>query len=109
LNQHVAGALQGVAQRPVGRRFLLKRKIRRVMTVVWRIVATTEHTGSGPPLKEYFLAAIADQAKAIEALRSRRNLSDTHQHMRIVGEADPEFLDWLEVKDGEIFCVTAVS
>jgi hypothetical protein len=79
-----------------------------VMAAIRKITATTERMDGGP-LKECFLVAIADQAKAIEALRSRRNLSDTHQHMRIVGEAEPEFLDWLGVKDGEIFCVLAVS
>jgi hypothetical protein len=79
------------------------------VAVAWKIVATTERTGSGPPLREYFLVAIADQAKAIEALRSRRNLTQAHQHVRIVGEAEPEFLDWLDLKDGEIFCVMAVG
>jgi hypothetical protein len=79
-----------------------------VMAATWKITATTERTDSGP-IKEYFLVAIADQAKAIEALRARRNLSQTHQHLRVVGEADPEFLDWLDVKAGEIFCVMAVS
>ena len=78
------------------------------MVGVWKIVATTERA-RGEPLKEYFLVAIAEQAKAIEALRRRRNLADVHQHVRIVGEAEPEFLDWLDVKDGEIFCVIAVG
>jgi hypothetical protein len=79
------------------------------MAAAWKIVATTERIGSGPPLKEYFLVAIADQAKAIEALRIHRNLSQAHQHVRIVGEAETEFLDWLDVKDGEIFCVIAAG
>jgi hypothetical protein len=78
------------------------------MTVAWKIAATTVRAG-GEPLKEYFLVAIADQAKAIEALRSRRKLVDVHQHVRIVGEAEPEFLEWLDVKEGEIFCVMALS
>jgi hypothetical protein len=47
-------------------------------------------------------------AEAIETLRARRNLSQTDQHLRVVGEAGPEFLDWLDVKGGEIFCVMAV-
>ena len=79
------------------------------MPTAWKIVATTVRMGNGPPLKEYFLVAIADQAKAIEALRIHRNLSQAHQHVRIVGEAEAEFLDWLDVKDGEIFCVIAVG
>jgi hypothetical protein len=29
--------------------------------------------------------------------------------VRIVGEAEPEFLDWLDVKEGEIFCVMGVG
>lgn len=79
------------------------------MASTWKITATTEHTDSGPPLKEYFLVAIPEQTKALEALRARRNLSQTHQHLRVVGEAEPEFLDWLGVKDGEIFCVMPLS
>ena len=60
-------------------------------------------------MKEYFLVAIADQAKAIDALRIRPDLSQAHQHVRIVGEAEPEFLDWLDVKEGEIFCVMVLG
>jgi hypothetical protein len=79
-----------------------------VMAATWKITATTDSMDSGPPIKEYFLVAIPEQAKAIEALRSRRKLSQIHQHLRVVGEAEPEFIDWLDVKDGEIFCVAAM-
>jgi hypothetical protein len=50
---------------------------------------------------------IPDRYAAAEALRIRKSLSDAE--LSIVGEAAPDFVDWLDVKDGEIFCVMAVS
>jgi hypothetical protein len=29
--------------------------------------------------------------------------------MTVVGEASPDYVEWLDVKDGDIFCVAAVS
>ena len=78
------------------------------MTKTWRIIAITKRLGGGPPLKEYFLVAISNQAAALDALRAKRpELSDAE--LTIDGEATPEYVKWLDVKGGEVFCVLAIS
>jgi hypothetical protein len=79
------------------------------MAKVWKVVSLTERMGGGgPPLKEYFLVAIADREAALKALRYRRPDVEASA-MTIVGEATPDYVEWLDVKDGDILCVLAVS
>jgi hypothetical protein len=78
------------------------------MTKAWKIIALTERMGSAAPLKEYFLVAIPDKLAALATLRLRRpDLQEAT--FDIVGAADQKFVNWLDVKDGEVFCVKAVS
>jgi hypothetical protein len=77
------------------------------MPKVWKIIASTKSIDGGRPLKKYFLVAISDQFAARAALRKRRNLDDAE--LTVVGEATPEFVEWLDVKDGEILSVMEVS
>jgi hypothetical protein len=58
-------------------------------------------------MKEYFLVAIADRDEAVKALRVRRQLLDVQ--ITVAGQATDEYLEWLDVRPGEIFCVMAVS
>ena len=58
-------------------------------------------------MKEYFLVAIADRDEAVKALRERRQLLDVQ--ITVAGQATDEYLEWLDVRPGEIFCVMAVS
>ena len=79
------------------------------MAKVWKVISSTERMGGGgPPLKEYFLVAIADPDAALKALRYRRPDVEAST-MTVVGEATPDYVEWLGVKDGDIFCVVAVS
>ena len=64
--------------------------------------------GGGPPLKEYFLVAIADRNAALAALRNRRPDVEESE-MTIVGEASPDYVEWLDMKDDDIRCVQLVS
>ena len=74
------------------------------MAKVWKITAhEVEHMGGGPPLKEYFLVATSDQFAAMSALRKRPTLRDAN--MTVVGEASPNEVEWLDLKDGQILCV----
>jgi hypothetical protein len=41
-------------------------------------------------------------------LRKRRNLG-ADADLTVVGEASPDYVEWLDVKDGEVFCVLAIS
>ena len=78
------------------------------MAIVWKIITSTARMGGGgPPLKEYFLVAIADRDAALRALRYRRPDVEAST-MTVVGEASPDYVEWLDVKDGDIFCVAAV-
>jgi len=79
------------------------------MAKVWKIISSTERMGGGgPPLKEYFLVAIADRDAALRALRYRRPDVEASA-MTIVGEASPDSVAWLDPNDGDILCVAAVS
>jgi hypothetical protein len=79
------------------------------MTKIWKVVSSTERMGGGgPPLKEHFLVAIADRDAALVALRYRRPDVEASQ-MTIVGEAAPDSVAWLDLKEGDIVCVAAVS
>ena len=74
------------------------------MAKVWKITAhEVKHMGGGPPLKEYFLVAMSDQFAAMSALRKRPTLRDAN--MTVVGEASPNEVEWLDLKDGQILCV----
>jgi hypothetical protein len=76
------------------------------MAKVWKITAYEEHMLGGPPLKQYFLVAMSDQYAALSALRKRPTLRDAD--LTVVGEASPDDVEWLAVKDGEIFCVMPI-
>jgi hypothetical protein len=79
------------------------------MGKVWKIVASTKRMGGGgPPLKEYFLVAIADRDAALAALQYRRPDVEASD-IAIVGEASPDYVEWLDLKDGQILCVSAVT
>ena len=58
-------------------------------------------------MKEYFLVVIADRDEAVKALRDRRQLLDVQ--ITVAGQATDEYLEWLDVRPGEIFSVMAVS
>jgi len=78
------------------------------MVKIWKINSFTERMGGGgPPLKEYFLVAIADQSAALAALRNRRPDLEASD-FTIVGEANPADMEWLDINDDQIRCVTAV-
>jgi hypothetical protein len=79
------------------------------MVKIWKINSFTERMGGGgPPLKEYFLVAMADQTAALAALRKRRPDLEASD-FTIVGEAGPNDVEWLDINDDQIRCVTAVA
>ena len=52
------------------------------------------------------LVAMSDQSAALSALRKRPGLRDID--LTVVGEASPNDVEWLDLKDGEIFCVIPI-
>ena len=69
----------------------------------WIIIAHRKQEGTGAPLKEWYAVAIPDRVRAVEVLRSRKNLLDAT--LTVEGEASPEYLDQLDVKDGQILSI----
>ena len=79
------------------------------MAKVWKITAYEEQLRGGPggpPRKHYYLVAMSDQFAAMSALRKRPGLRDVD--LTVVGEASPNDVEWLDLKDGEIFCVIPI-
>ena len=78
------------------------------MEKIGKIISSTERLGGGgPPLKEYFLVAINDQKNALRTLRHKRPDIERSE-LTIVGEADANYVEWFDVKAGDIFCLLAV-
>ena len=73
------------------------------MATGWIIIAHREQHDTGAPLKEWYAVAIPDRVRAVEALRLRKNLLDAT--LMVESEASPEYLDQLDVKDGQILSI----
>jgi hypothetical protein len=79
------------------------------MGKIWKIISSTKRMGGGgPPLKECFLVAIDDRDAAVAALRYRRPDIEASP-MTVVGEATPDDVKWLDLKDNQILCLQPVS
>jgi hypothetical protein len=79
------------------------------MPKAWKILAQIPRTeGDVPPKKEYFLVAMKNQDAAVAALRFRRPDLESAEFI-VRGEATTEFVDWLDVKDGQILSITVIS
>jgi hypothetical protein len=78
------------------------------MGTIWKVIASTARMGGGgPPLKEYFIVAISDQENALRTLRYKRPDISLSQ-LTVVGEANADYVEWLDVRDGDIVCLQAV-
>jgi len=69
----------------------------------WIIIAHRKQEGTGAPLEEWYAVTIPDRVRAVETLRLRKNLLDAT--LTIDSEASPEYLDQLDVKDGQILSI----
>ena len=79
-----------------------------LMNKIWKIISSTERMGGGgPPLKEFFLVAINDQENALRTLKHKRPDIERSE-LTVVGEVNPNYVEWFGVKDGDIFCLLAV-
>jgi hypothetical protein len=72
----------------------------------WKVIAATEKDGA--PQKEYFLVVVPDRLVALETVRLRRpDLKDAV--LESVGEATSSFIEWLQVQDGDVLSIMALS
>jgi hypothetical protein len=80
------------------------------MTQGWIIVARTNRI-SGEPSSglrtEYFAVALADQMGALELLKSREDYLGSE--LMIAGEVTPEFLRYLDMREGQIMTLWATD
>ena len=73
----------------------------------WKIIVTTERLGGGQPLKGYYLVMVEGQRAAVKALREATVVQDAH--ITIIGAATGEEFAWLDLKEGDIRKIAAVS
>jgi len=80
------------------------------MTKGWIIVAKTNRI-SGEPHSglrtEYFAVGIADRTDALDLLKRREDYLGSE--LLVAGEATPEFLEHLGVRDGKILALWAIE
>ena len=81
------------------------------MPIAWKIITTTKRVGGEPnftPQREYFVVALPDQSVALRALSLKRpDLNGAE--FEVKGQADQWFLDWLEVKEGQILSIMVLQ
>jgi hypothetical protein len=78
------------------------------MPKAWKILAQIPREATRRQKKEYFSVAIKEQSAALETLRFRR--PDLEEAMLVTaGEATADFVDWLDVKDGQVLSIMVVS
>ena len=78
------------------------------MVKAWKILAQIPLEGDAPPKKEYFLVAMKDQSAALATLQFRRPDLENAEFL-IRGEAAPDFVEWLDVKDGQILSIMVIA
>jgi hypothetical protein len=86
-----------------------RQRIFALMPKAWKILAQIPRsTGDEPPKREYFLVAMKDQSAALATLQFRRPDLENAEFL-IRGEAAPDLVEWLDVKDGQILSIMVVA
>jgi hypothetical protein len=78
------------------------------MPKVWKIVACIPPLEGLPEWRECYLVALSDQSAALSALRTQWSYLRGIE-LIAMGEASADFVDWLDVKDGQILRVQVLS
>jgi hypothetical protein len=63
--------------------------------------------GDRGALRECYLVALPQKDAALAVLRMRHGFDDAE--LEVAGEAPAEMLEWLDIKPGQIFRVSAVT
>ena len=78
------------------------------MPSAWKIVAYRRPREiEEPSVREFYLVALPQKDAAIAVLRMRHGFDDAE--LEVAGEAQPQELEWLDIKPGQIFRVSAVK
>jgi hypothetical protein len=79
-----------------------------LMSSAWKIVAYRRPREiEEPSVREFYLVALPQKDAAIAVLRMRHGFDDAE--LEVAGEAQPQELEWLDIKPGQIFRVSAVK
>lgn len=79
-----------------------------MMPTAWKIIADKRpKLIGGSTTREFYLVALPEKDAAVAVLRMREGYSDAA--LTVVGQAPAEFVDWLDIKPGEVFCVYATE
>jgi hypothetical protein len=78
------------------------------MPSAWKIVVHKRPKEiGGPSAREFYLVALPEKEAAVTVLRMREGYNDAE--LEVTGEAPTEFIDWLDIKPGQIFCLWAIE
>jgi hypothetical protein len=78
------------------------------MPSAWKIIAYRRPREiEEPSIREFYFVALPQKEAAMAVLRMRHGFDDAE--LEAVGEAQAEELEWLEIKPGQIFRVSAIK
>jgi hypothetical protein len=78
------------------------------MPSTWKIVVNKRPKQiGGPPAREFYLVALPEKEAAVAVLRMREGYNDAE--LEVIGEAPAESIDWLDIKPGQVFCVSPIE
>ena len=78
------------------------------MPAAWKIIAYKRPKEIGEPsTREFYLVALPEKEAAVAVLRMREGYDDAE--LEVIGQAPAEFVDWLDIKPGQVFCVWAIE
>jgi hypothetical protein len=78
------------------------------MPSAWKIIADRRPREiEEPSVREFYLVALPQKEAAIAVLRMRHGFDDAE--LQPAGEAQPQELEWLDIKPGQIFRVSPVK
>ena len=78
------------------------------MPVAWKIIAYKRPKEIGDlSTREFFLVALPESEAAIAVLRMREGYNDAE--LEVTGQASAESVDWLDIKPGQVFRLSAMQ
>jgi hypothetical protein len=78
------------------------------MPAAWKIIAYKRPRAIGEPsAREFFLVALPEKDAAIAVLRMREGYDDAE--LEVTGQASAESVDWLDIKPGQVFRLSAMQ
>jgi len=78
------------------------------MPSAWKIIAHLRPREiEEPSVREFYFVALPEREAAIDVLRMRHGFDDAE--LEVAGEAPADALEWLDIKPGQIFRLSALK